>query len=76
VGKLNERVPLYDYTQHEIEARFYAPYLLSGVQTFQENISFYLHSATKPIIFESVTPQVSRLYLVMPVSAAQAAQGA
>jgi hypothetical protein len=46
------------------------------VQTFQENISFYLHSATKPIIFESVTPQVSRLYLVMPVSAAQAAQGA
>ncbi len=74
VGKLNERVPLFDYNQHEIETRFYAPYLLSGVQTFEENISFYLHSSTKPIIFETITSKISRIYLVMPVSTAQAQQ--
>ncbi len=72
VGKLNERVPLFDYTHDEIDVRFYAPYLLSGVQSFEENISFYLHSATKPIIFEAASPKINRLYLVMPVSAAQA----
>jgi DNA polymerase-3 subunit beta len=72
VGKLNERVPLFDYTHDEIDVRFYAPYLLSGVQSFEENISFYLHSATKPIIFESTSPKINKLYLVMPVSAAQA----
>ncbi len=71
VGKLNERVPLFDYTHDEIDVRFYAPYLLSGVQSFEENISFYLHSATKPIIFEAASPKINRLYLVMPVSAAQ-----
>lgn len=72
VGKLNERVPLFDYNHDEIDVRFYAPYLLSGVQSFEENISFYLHSATKPIIFEAESPKINRLYLVMPVSAAQA----
>ena len=72
VGKLSERVPLYDYTHEEIDVRFYAPYLLSGVQSFDEDISFYLHSATKPIIFEATSPKINRLYLVMPVSAAQA----
>ncbi len=73
VGKLNERIPLSGYTHQEVDARFYAPYLLSGVQTFDDNLSFYLHSSTKPIIFEATTPAISRLYLVMPVSAAQAA---
>lgn len=72
VGKLNERVPLFDYTHQEIDVRFYAPYLLSGVQSFEDNISFYLHSATKPIIFQASSPKIERLYLVMPVSAAQA----
>lgn len=72
VGKLNERVPLFDYTHQEVDARFYAPYLLSGVQTFEENIAFYLHSATKPIIFEATSAKLNRLYLVMPVSQTQA----
>ncbi|MBY0110163.1 MAG: DNA polymerase III subunit beta [Candidatus Babeliaceae bacterium] len=71
VGKLNDRVPLYEYTHDEIDVRFYAPYLLSGVQSFEENIKFYLHSASKPIIFEAASEKIKRLYLVMPVSAAQ-----
>ncbi len=74
VGKLNERVPLYDYSYEEIDVRFYAPYLLSGVQSFEENINFYLHSATKPIIFEAASEKIQRLYLVMPVSAAQSSK--
>lgn len=72
VGKLNERVPLFGYSQNEVDVRFYAPYLLSGIQTFEENVDFYLHSASKPIIFEAITDKINRLYLVMPVSAAQA----
>ena len=72
VGKLNERVPLQDYGHHDIDVRFYAPYLLNGLQTFQDNLTFSLHSATKPIMFESTNEQFQKLYLVMPVSTAQA----
>lgn len=72
VGKLNERVPLFEYTHAPIDVRFYAPYLLQGVQSFDDNLSFYLHSPAKPIIFEATSPKINRLYLVMPVSTAHA----
>ncbi len=74
VGRLDERIPLFDYKLNTIETRFYAPYLLNGIQTFDENITFYIHSAQKPIIFEATSPYINRLYLVMPVSHAQAHQ--
>lgn len=69
VGSLNEAVPLEKFSD-ELAMRFYAPYLLSGLQVFSEDsITFFLNNATKPIIFESEKPDYNLVYLVMPVSA-------
>lgn len=69
VGKLEELIPLDVFTGDKMDIRFYAPYLLSGLQAFNEdNITFYLHNATKPIIFESKNSDQHLMYLVMPVS--------
>jgi len=52
-----------------VDVRFYAPYLLNGIQTFAEDaVRLYLHNNTKPIIFESNIDRYSVLYLVMPVA--------
>jgi len=68
VGKLQEHIPLAGF-EGDMEMRFYAPYLLSGLQVFMEDkISFYLKSPSKPIIFEATSAQSQLLYLVMPVS--------
>ena len=73
VGKLQEEVPLEEFTGDEFEVRFYAPYLLSGLQVFSdEQITFYLQSQSKPIMFESQGKNKENtyhlLYLVMPVA--------
>lgn len=69
VGKLEEEVPLSEFDGAAIDIRFYAPYLLNGLQAFSdENVKFYLKNHTKPIIFESATPGCHVTYLVMPVS--------
>jgi DNA polymerase-3 subunit beta len=69
VGKLAERVPLADFTGQALDIRFYAPYLLNGLQAFtQDSLKFHLKNAAKPIIFESGDEQCHLLYLVMPVS--------
>ena len=73
VGKLQEEVPLEEFTGDEFEVRFYAPYLLSGLQLFSdEQITFYLQSQSKPIMFESQGKNEENtyhlLYLVMPVA--------
>ena len=69
VGELKEQVPLFDFTNESLDLRFYAPYLLSGLQVLpDEQITFYLKNSKKPIIFESKSKQYQVLYLVMPVA--------
>ncbi|HZW60887.1 MAG TPA: DNA polymerase III subunit beta [Candidatus Babeliales bacterium] len=69
VGKLSEALPLTGYEGELLDVRFYAPYLLNGLQAFSEDaVTFYLKNASKPIIFESGDETNHLLYLVMPVS--------
>ncbi len=69
VGKLDEEVPLSEFQGEAMDMRFYAPYLLSGLQVFSdENVQFYLQNGTKPIIFESEDNEHHMVYLVMPVA--------
>lgn len=73
VGTLDEEVPLTNFAGNECNVRFYAPYLLSGLQAFpDEQVQFYLQSKTKPIIFDAQATSEGNtyniLYLVMPVA--------
>jgi DNA polymerase III subunit beta len=75
VGTLQEELPLTGFTGSALDVRFYAPYLLSGVQSFpQDTIEFFLKNASKPIIFESQDEAYKMLYLVMPVAPTHATQ--
>lgn len=68
VGKLDEELPLGGFDAQDIDIRFYAPYLLSGLQAFtQDSLTFFLRNSSKPIIFESDSDDVRMTYLVMPV---------
>lgn len=69
VGTLEEEIPLHDFNGNEMSIRFYAPYLLSGLQVLQdETVQLYLKNASKPIIFETDAPDCKTVYLVMPVA--------
>jgi DNA polymerase-3 subunit beta len=69
VGSLDEQIVFTGSKKTTMDIRFYAPYLLNGIQTFHDdNLTFYLKSGTKPIIFESAAEGFSITYLVMPVS--------
>lgn len=69
VGTLDERLPINGFNEDAIDVRFYAPYLLNGLQAFSdESITFYLKNNSKPIIFESEKNSTHLTYLVMPVS--------
>ncbi len=69
VGKLEEEVPLDEFEGAAMDLRFYAPYLLSGLQVFgDDQLHFYLKNTAKPIIFEADKGQYHMLYLVMPVA--------
>ncbi len=69
VGNLDEELPLSEFKGDKMDMRFYAPYLLSGLQVFGEDqVTFYLKNSTKPIIFESNDTQYQLVYLVMPVA--------
>jgi DNA polymerase-3 subunit beta len=69
VGKLEEEVPLAKFEGNIPDIRFYAPYLLNGLQIFPEDqINFYLKDSVRPIIFEVAQEDSNLLYLVMPVS--------
>jgi DNA polymerase-3 subunit beta len=69
VGAFNDRIALTGYQGDMLQIRFYAPYLLGGLQNFTENeLQFYLHNFAKPIIFESTEENLLFSYLVMPVS--------
>ncbi len=70
VGKLDESLPMQEFTGESLDMKFYAPYLLNGLHSFTEDsLRFYLNNATRPIIFESNgSDDCQFLYLVMPVS--------
>lgn len=69
VGKLDEEVPISDFKGELLDMRFYAPYLLSGLQVFGDNeVTFYLKNNSRPIIFESDNKKYQLIYLVMPVA--------
>lgn len=71
VGMLDEQINLSTSLSEPVDIRFYAPYLLSGLNAFDNNdIQFYLKSGTNPIIFNSDNNKgYTVTYLVMPVSA-------
>lgn len=69
VGKLDETLLLNGFDQ-TMDIKFYAPFLLSGLNAFNDDqVTFYLSSSHKPIIFETSNQEnYHLLYLVMPVS--------
>lgn len=71
VGAFQDRIELNGYTGEPLQIRFYAPYLLTGLQNFSNDyLNFYLQSFSKPIIFEGQEENLLYSYLVMPVSPA------
>ena len=69
VGTLDEQLQVIGTTKTKMDIRFYAPYLLNGIQAFDKSdLTFYLKSGTNPIIFEANTDDYLMTYLVMPVS--------
>lgn len=69
VGTLQEEVPLEESSNIDMQIRFYAPYLLNGLQVFgEEKITFLLSNNARPIIFKSNYQNCDLTYLVMPVA--------
>ena len=69
VGSLQETVGLQSYDGSDQDIWFYAPYLINGLNIFDENnVTFYIKDTTKPIIFDSQRNNIEVTYLVMPVS--------
>jgi DNA polymerase-3 subunit beta len=70
VGSFYEELHFNSHDKISIDIRFYAPYILSGLQAFDlnGNINFFLKNSLSPIIFESVNDDYKILYLVMPIS--------
>lgn len=69
IGKLDEALPVHGFDKEQLDIRFYAPYLLNGLQTLaDETVTFHLKNSSKPIIFESGADIFTITYLVMPVS--------
>lgn len=69
VGALQERIKLEKFSHESLEIRFYAPYIINGLQVFtDDNLNFYLTSSARPVIFETKDSAIEVTYLVMPVS--------
>ncbi len=69
VGKLKEALPLKGLLGAALDIRFYAPYLLSGLQAFDDDhITFYVKGSARPIMFQASHDGFNLTYLVMPVS--------
>lgn len=69
VGSLEEVLDLEDFKGDKLDIRFYAPYLLNGLQIFpSDNVKFYLNTKNQPIIFEDDQEKMHFTYLAMPVS--------
>lgn len=69
VGTLKEDVPLNEFKGARLDIKFYAPYLLNGLQAFSDDsVTLFLKNATKPVIFEAEKSNYHITYLVMPIS--------
>lgn len=69
VGTLDEELAITGYTGENLDIRFYAPYVLNGLQAFNDaTITFYLQNSMRPIIFETKATDMEMTYLVMPVA--------
>jgi len=69
VGALDETIPLKSFSGTALDIRFYAPYLLDGLQIFDEqDVLFHVKNETSPLMLVSQTPQLALTFLVMPVS--------
>ncbi len=69
VGALDEQLAFAGSEDTKIDIRLYTPYLLNGIQAFQdESLTFYLKGSASPLIFESKNDEFVMTYLVMPVS--------
>lgn len=68
-GKLQEVLPIAHFEGDSLGIRFYAPYVLNGLQAFSDGmITFYIKGSTKPLVFHTELPERHITYLVMPVS--------
>ena len=70
IGNLSETLPVSNFDLDNLELKFYSPYLLQGLQSFSDetNLTCFLKSNTKPIIFKANADTYNLTYLVMPVS--------
>lgn len=69
VGQLEENIALNTFKGAQLEMRFYAPYILSGLHVFsRDTVNFYLKNNVKPIMFELHEERYQLIYLVMPVA--------
>jgi DNA polymerase-3 subunit beta len=69
VGTLDEELPITGYAGENLDIRFYAPYVLNGLQAFNDaTVTFYLQNSMRPIIFETKATDLEMTYLVMPVA--------
>lgn len=74
VGSLKESLPLSTFDNSPIESRFYSPYLLNGLQVLSgDMVNFHIKNSMRPIIFDDAGDDYAFTYLVMPVSAVNAA---
>ena len=68
IGNFKEALPIEALGDARFDIRFYTPYLLNGLSSFDDNqLTFYLHSAARPIMFQTQNDDYSMSYLVMPV---------
>lgn len=69
VGRLQERIRLIKGVEGELDIRFYAPYVLNGLNALTgDTVSFYLQNKSRPLIIKSTDEIGNFTYLVMPVS--------
>lgn len=69
VGTLDEFVSVKSGTPLNFDIRFYAPYLLEGLQVFADpEVKFFVRNESSPIMFENNTALGTTHYLVMPVA--------
>ncbi len=69
IGNLEETLKIGNFTANKLEMRFYSPYLLQGLQAFEDDqLTCFLKSNSRPIIFKADNEMCRLMYLVMPVS--------
>lgn len=73
VGRMIDTLTLSAHADDTNEVKFYAPYILNGLQELPgDAATFKLKGRTNPIIFHAHDDVGRMVYLVMPVSPAQA----